>query len=318
MSSPSRALIFACIVAWSTQSSADSGLSPKLPDGRQRAFPTAEGFGAGAKGGRGGKIIYVTNTRESGDGSLRACIEVLEPRTCVFRTGGTIVLNDASLVIRNPYITIAGETAPGGGIAIRNSPVQIRPSIEIMTHDVDHPSPPDTGRAAVRSKSGAAQEHSVSTDEEAHDIMLDHISASWGSDETVNSQLASNFTWQWGIVSEPLLQRRAGEKKAARSQHAPHQIRQHDNPSFALLTGSVPQSADRAQIPPNSVADVVNNVMGSRRQWQYVVSFDDRETHIRANVVGNYKTKGVKVIDSDYLIHPSRFFENRKGYSGYS
>ena len=50
-------------------------LSPKLPDGRQRAFPTAEGFGAGSLGGRGGKVIYVVNTNESGQGSLRACIE---------------------------------------------------------------------------------------------------------------------------------------------------------------------------------------------------------------------------------------------------
>jgi hypothetical protein len=307
MSSSSRAFIFACIVSWSTPSIADGGLPPKLPDGRQRAFPTAEGFGAGAKGGRGGKIIYVTNTRESGDGSLRACIEALEPRTCVFRTGGTIVLNDASLVIRNPYITIAGETAPGGGIAIRNTPVQIRPSVEIMTHDVIirhlriRPGP----HVIESCCSGALGLYS----EEAHDIMLDHISASWGSDETVDSQLASNFTWQWGIASEPLYSGGPGKKRRARNMLLTKSGSMTIHHS--LFSQGVFRNPQIELKVPNSVADVVNNVMFSR-QWQYVVSFDDRETHIRANVVGNYKTKG-KVIDSDYLIHP--FVENRHGYS---
>ena len=116
--------------------SVDTALSPKLPDGMQRAFPTAEGFGAAAAGGRGGKVIYVTTLNESGEGSLRGCIEASGPRTCIFRIGGTITLDEASLAVSNPFLTIAGESAPGGGIAIRNGSTQIRPSIEIRTHDV--------------------------------------------------------------------------------------------------------------------------------------------------------------------------------------
>jgi pectate lyase len=135
-------LVFALAFGCSSATSAQDGrldvppLSAKLPDGRQRAFPTAEGFGAAAKGGRGGSVIYVTNTNEAGEGSLRACVEAAGPRTCIFRTGGTITLDQASLVVRNPYLTIAGETAPGGGIAIRNSDQQPRPSVEIFAHDV--------------------------------------------------------------------------------------------------------------------------------------------------------------------------------------
>lgn len=60
-------------------------------------------------------MIYVVNTNESGQGSLRACIEASGPRICIFRTGGTIVLREGSLVVRHPFLTIAGETAPGGG-----------------------------------------------------------------------------------------------------------------------------------------------------------------------------------------------------------
>ena len=125
-----------CLTCGMATAFAGERLSPKLPDGRQRAFPTAEGFGAAAVGGRGGRVIYVTNTAESGPGSLRACIEDKGPRNCVFRVAGTITLNASSLVINDPFITIAGETAPGGGIAIRNSGTQLRPSIEVKSHDV--------------------------------------------------------------------------------------------------------------------------------------------------------------------------------------
>lgn len=160
-------------------------------------------------------MIYVVNTNESGQGSLRACIEASGPRICIFRTGGTIVLREGSLVVRHPFLTIAGETAPGGGIAIRNGETQIRPSIEIVTNDVIirhirlRPGP----HAVKACCSGGLGMYSSS----AKDIMLDHISASWGSDETIDSEDASNFTWQWGIASEPLLRGGPGKDKRARN-----------------------------------------------------------------------------------------------------
>ncbi len=106
--------------------------------------------------------------------------------TCVFRTGGTITLNSGPIVVTNPFITIAGETAPGGGIAIRNGRTQVRPSIEIRTHDVVirhlrlRPGPHWVPGCC----SGGLGLYTPA----AHDIMLDHISASWGSDETVDSK----------------------------------------------------------------------------------------------------------------------------------
>jgi hypothetical protein len=82
---------------------------PKEP--QVLAFPGAEGFAAAATGGRGGIVCEVTNLDDSGPGSLRDCIDRTEPRTVVFRTGGTITLK-SGLYIANPYITIAGQTAP--------------------------------------------------------------------------------------------------------------------------------------------------------------------------------------------------------------
>ena len=95
-------------------------------ESRLPAFPGAEGFGAYARGGRGGKVLFVTTLRdyepgkeEKIPGSLRAACSAKGPRTVIFRVSGTIPLK-APLTIREPYLTLAGQTAPGDGICIKN------------------------------------------------------------------------------------------------------------------------------------------------------------------------------------------------------
>ena len=282
-------------------------IAPKLPDGRQRAFPTAEGFGAAAKGGRGGQVIFVTSTAESGEGSLRACIDAAGPRTCVFRLSGTITLEKTSLVVRNPYLTIAGETAPGEGIAIRNGPRQTRPSLEITSHDVIvrhirlRPGPHEIETCC----SGALGIYG----KDARDVIIDHVSASWGSDETIDSENASYVTFQWGFVTEPLLNGGPGKDNRARNMLLTKggYISVHHN-LFALGKFRNPQFQ---MSEPGAVADVVNNVLYSP-VWDYVISFSDRWTPVRANVVGNYKIEGKKEKD-DHLVH--LFADGGKGFS---
>ncbi|MFC6487606.1 pectate lyase [Nitratireductor sp. GCM10026969] len=279
-------------------------LSPRLADGRQRAFPTAEGFGAGARGGRGGEVYFVTSLAEKGEGTLRACIDAAGPRTCVFRVSGTIMLEKESLVVRNPYLTIAGETAPGDGIAIRNGPRQLRPSLEILAHDViiRH----------LRLRPGPHEEDSCCSGalglygKDARDIIIDHISASWGSDETIDSEDATNITIQWSFITEPLLDGGPNKRNRARNLLLARggNFSLHHN-LFALGQMRSPQIQASE---PEMVTEVANNVLYSP-VWQYIIGLSDRRAPVKANIIGNYKIAGSRKID-DHLLY---LFEENGG-----
>lgn len=159
---------------------------------RHLAFPGAEGYGRFARGGRGGRVIEVTNLDDSGPGSLRDAVEAEGPRTVIFRVGGTIQLK-SKLLIRNPYITIAGQTAPGDGIAVRGFTFG-----NLGTHDTII----RYVRIRVGDESGQTMDGTgfASSD---HCIM-DHCSISWSIDEAVSSRGAGNITLQRCIVAEAL------------------------------------------------------------------------------------------------------------------
>lgn len=148
------------------------------------AFPGAEGYGAMTRGGRGGKVIAVTNLNSSGPGSLQAACNEKGPRIVVFRVAGTI---DGDIRIKNDFITIAGQTAPGDGICIKGS-------LKMSANEVI------VRYLRVRPNSPKGVD---SIDGEYHkNIILDHVSASWSSDEILSLYRNENVTIQWCLITE--------------------------------------------------------------------------------------------------------------------
>jgi hypothetical protein len=129
------------------------------------AFPGAEGFGQFAKGGRGGRVIKVTNLNDAGAGSLRAAVEAEGPRIVVFDVGGVIRLK-SDLKIANDYITIAGQTAPGYGVTLRDGQFLIHANHVIVRYLRSRVGD-EAGKEMIRSRSAAARTSSSTTSRRA-------------------------------------------------------------------------------------------------------------------------------------------------------
>jgi len=155
----------------------------------QLAFPSAEGFGRFARGGRGGKVVEVTNLNDSGPGSLREAVtNDIGPRTIVFTVSGVIDLQ-SRLVLSNRYVTIAGQTAPGKGICIRKSPFGIGANDAVIRYIRLR-----LGAGPTADGMGLGGDYSI----------MDHCSISWTIDEAFSSRGARNITLQRTLISEAL------------------------------------------------------------------------------------------------------------------
>ena len=159
------------------------------------AFAGAEGFGAYALGGRGGKVYHVTTLEDTETaGSLRYAVDAEGPRTIVFDVSGTIQLGDR-LRIRNPFITIAGQTAPGDGICLRDASLSIDANDVVVRFLRCRLGDTGKGGDALSINSG-------------NRIIVDHCSASWSLDELIsastNRPTLSEVTVQWCFITEAL------------------------------------------------------------------------------------------------------------------
>jgi len=152
-----------------------------------KAFPTAEGFGKNATGGRGGYVYTVTNLNDSGAGSLRAGIEASGARTIIFNVCGNIYLSNV-LQIQNPDITIAGQTAPGDGITLVNNELMIETSNVIVRNIRIRRT--NSGSAFSGDGIGIKAWYSQPTE----NVIIDHCSVSWAVDENIDIGNAGNST----------------------------------------------------------------------------------------------------------------------------
>jgi len=260
-----------CAVAALALLPATAARPNKLP-----AFPGAEGFGAYTPGGRCGKVLLVTNLNDSGPGSLRAACEAEGPRIVVFRVSGIIELK-SDLEIENPYVTIAGQSSPGG-ICLKNYP------LEIKTHDVVV--------RYLRCRPGDVMKKEMDglSVSDAQNIIIDHCSVSWAVDETFSvTRYSKNITVQWCMITESL--NRSYHQKGAHGYGSlivgydggytfHHNVYAHHNSRNPRPGGEVGW--------PGIILDFRNNLI---YDWGWTCGYSS-VTRVRINYVGNYLKPG--------------------------
>lgn len=268
-------LAAAGLAALSGSGAADG--QPPLSKATIPAFPGAEGAGAWTAGGRGGKVYVVTNLNDSGKGSLREAVEAKGPRTVVFGVAGIIVL-ESPLAINHPYLTLAGQSAPGDGVCIRGQ------STEVNTHDV-------IIRYLRFRRGNLKKRDDALGGNPVGNIIIDHVSASWGLDENLSMYRhmakdkdgkalklgTQNLTIQWSISSEALdLNNHAfGGTWGGKNCSFHHNL-------FACNTGRNPS------IGFGGTFDFRNNVLFN---WKHR-TMDGGDGSSRINVVNNYYKPG--------------------------
>lgn len=173
------------------------GFADIAPGREIPAFPGAEGFGKYTKGGRGGDVYHVTTLNDSGSASLREGIETANaPRTIVFDVAGTIALKTPLNIEKKSHLTIAGQTAPGKGITLKDNNLRIKNSQHIIIRYLRI-------RLGDENKGPNSQQDVMTVDYNDH-VILDHLSLSWGIDGNSDYRGNSNMILQWLFYSEAL------------------------------------------------------------------------------------------------------------------
>ncbi len=241
---------------------------------RPLAFPGAEGWGSHAWGGRGGKVYTVTNLNDSGEGSLRWAVEQTGARTVVFAVDGTIVLQ-SPLRINNDSITIAGQTAPGDGICLKDYPLTVNASDVIVRYLRVRPGD-DAGKECDGAGGGKYGQH---------DVIFDHLSVSWSVDECLSFYKTKNLTVQWCLASHSLRQ-----SVHSKGKHGFGGIWGGNHASFHhnLLAHHSSRNPRFSSVDSTNWVDYRNNVVYN---WGYKAAYGGGH-HGTINFVANYYKPG--------------------------
>jgi pectate lyase len=225
------------------------------------AFPGAEGFGGRATGGRGGEVYHVTSLEDAGPGTFREAVS-RGPRIVVFDVGGYIELKSPVAVASN--ITIAGQTAPGDGIATKNEQVSFSNAENVIVRYLRI-------RGGVNGRSG---KDGASIFKGKNQI-FDHVSVSWGRDETFSINESQDITVQNSIIAEGLLRHSMGGLVQWNTITLHHNLYSTNNDRNPKAKGKI---------------DFVNNVVYNWGQDAFVAGGSAGRSDV--NVVGNYFMAG--------------------------
>lgn len=252
--------------------------------GPQRAFPGAVGWAANTIGGRGGQILKVTTLANDGPGSFRAAVQDKGPRIVVFEVGGVIDLEASTLRISEPFLTIAGQTAPSPGITL------IRGGIDVATHEVI--------MRHIRIRAGEAGKPKMSGNDfdsfstiGAYNLIVDHCTLTWGTDENLSAsgpRFTGNGPEQWRAgtsrqitYSNNLIAESLSNSTHAKGEHSKGSLI-HDNASDILIYRNVyAHNVERNPLFKGGVRGaVVNNLI-------YNPGFRALHYNLMANEWGN-------------------------------
>lgn len=216
--------------------------TPTAPPTLNRATYDQPGWAVGTLGGRGGRIVKVTTLAASGPGSLRAALEASGPRLVVFEVGGVIDLAGATLHLRQPFVTLAGQTAPPPGITL------IKGELNIATHDVIVQHLMVRPGAYGRAPRSGNDHDAITTSGAAHQVIVDHCSLSWATDENLSISGprfdgASPLQWRRNTshditYSHNLIFEGLGHSVHEKGEHSKGTL-VHDNATGVLLLGNL-------------------------------------------------------------------------------